>query len=112
MKYFDKVKVINDRKEYNENNIYKGMIGTIFEAEIRDNSFYCIFESGDDYDWYFECPIYINDLEFVEDGNCTDEWILDAIPNNNKDWWCKVENGYITNLKGERKNKIPYDYNS
>ena len=26
--------------------------------------------------------------------------------------WCKVEDGYIINLKGEKKNKIPFDYES
>jgi len=37
---------------------------------------------------------------------------LEDLPGNDPNWWCKVEDGYITNLKGERKNKIPYDYNS
>ena len=112
MKYLDRVKVLKDRKCYKDCNVYAGMIGTIMQAEIRNNEFYCIFETGDDFDWYYYCGIKLEDLEFVEDGKCPDEWILDAIPNHNKDWWCKVENGYITNLKGERKNKIPYDYNS
>ena len=41
-----------------------------------------------------------------------DEDILEDLPAHNPDWWCRVEDGYILNLKGERKNKIPYDYNS
>ena len=52
------------------------------------------------------------ELELVEDNKCSDDIILESIPRHNKDWWCKVEGGYIVNLKGERKNKIPYDYNS
>ena len=34
------------------------------------------------------------------------------LPLNNPKCWCKVENGYILNLLGEKKNSIPYDYNS
>ena len=40
------------------------------------------------------------------------EDILEDLPDHDPAWWCKVEDGYILNLKGERKNKIPYDYNS
>ena len=43
MKFLDKVEVINDKKEYNDNEIYKGMTGTIIDAEIRDNCFNVIF---------------------------------------------------------------------
>ena len=42
----------------------------------------------------------------------TDEAILEDLPNHDPEWWCKVEDGYIWNLKGEKKNKIPYDYDS
>lgn len=38
--------------------------------------------------------------------------ILDELPKNNPKWWCKVEDGFIVNLLGEKKNKIAYDYNS
>ena len=58
------------------------------------------------------CGIKIKDLELVKDNNATDEMIKDSLPEKYKDWWCKVENGFIINLKGEKKNKIPYDYNS
>ncbi len=113
MKYLDKVKVIKDREEYKKNNVFKGRIGTIMSAEIRDNCFYIIFNrENDDKNWYDECVVKIKDLELVEDGNASDEWILENIPLNNKKWWCKVENGYIINLLGEKKNKTPYDYNS
>lgn len=42
----------------------------------------------------------------------SDEDILEDLPGHDPAWWCKVEDGYILNLKGERKNKIPYDYDS
>lgn len=57
-------------------------------------------------------PVDIKDLEFVEDGGADDEFILENLSGNDPRWWCKVEDGYILNLLGERKNKIPYDYNS
>ena len=42
----------------------------------------------------------------------TDKDILNSLPANNPAWWCKVENGYILNLLGQKKNKIPYDYST
>lgn len=126
MKFLDKVKILADRPEYAKHEVFKGMIGTIMGAEIRDNTFDVIFIDPRYYDEMFEwteesacslkpdifCPIRIEDMDVVEDGHCSDEWILQDIPKNNPKWWCKVENGYIINLLGEKKNKIPYDYNS
>ena len=126
MKYLDKVKVIKDREEYKKDNVFKGRVGTIMSAEIRDNTFYVVFIDpntiGKNAEWIENnwktikdddfSAIKIEDLEVVEDGKATDEMILGDIPLNNKKWWCKVENGYIVNLLGEKKNKIPYDYNS
>ena len=57
-------------------------------------------------------PIKIKDLELLEESDITDNDLLEAIPKNNPSWWCKVENGYIINLLGEKKNKTPYNYNS
>ena len=51
--------------------------------------------------------MYVGDIETVEDGHYTDEIILKDLPKQNPKWWCKVENGYIINLLGEKKNKIP-----
>ncbi len=56
--------------------------------------------------------IHVSDLEAVKSSNMTDKDILEDLPGRNPNWWCKVEDRYIVNLKGERKNKIPYDYNS
>lgn len=126
MKFLDDVEVIIDRKKYSEEGVYKGMIGTIIDAEIRDNCFHIIFVDKRCKDKNFMvdeenflslkddilCPIEIKDLKLVKDNNCTDEKILEAIPLHNEKWWCKAEDGYIINLKGEKKNKIPYDYES
>ena len=126
MKFLDKVEVINDKKENIDNEVHKGMIETIIDAEIRGNCFNVIFIDERVKDKTFMSieenflslkddilyPINIKDLKLIEDNHCTDDTILDSIPLHNKDWWCKVEDGYIINLKGERKNKIPYDYDS
>lgn len=112
MKYLDKVKLIKDREIYKKYNIYQGMIGTIIDAEIRDNCFHVIFVDKNMINDDIFLPIKIEDLELVKDNNTSDDLILEAIPKNNPKWWCKVEDGFITNLLGEKKNKIPYDYNS
>lgn len=126
MKYLDRVKLIRDRKSYEANNVFKGMVGTIVDAEIRDRCFHVAFidERVKDAEFMSNeenilkltddifCVIKIEDLELVEDMKTPDKWILDSIPKHNKNWFCKVEDGYIVNLQGERLNKVPYDYNS
>ena len=59
---------------------------------------------------YAEIEIYVGDLELVTDNGLTDEEIMHDLPKHDPRWWCKVEDGYILNLLGERKNKIAYDY--
>lgn len=110
MKYLDKVKVISNK--YLNEGIKEGDVGEICLSEIRDNEFYVRFERDDYWNFYDYCMIKIEDLEFVEDGGITDEELLKDLPKNDPRWWCKVENGFILNLLGEKKNKIPYDYNS
>lgn len=126
MKLFDKVKVINNNKSYKKDGVEQGMIGRIWSGEIRDNCFLVLFIDPKFNDpkflWNDESihtlkddiiiPIKISDLEVVKEENTTDEQILQDIPKNNPKWWCKVENGYIMNLLGEKKNKIPYNYDS
>ena len=128
MKLYDDVKVINDREEYKKEGVKKGMVGYIVLPEIRDNTFLVSFidenfeKHKNDPDWFVIhcnelkddvfCEIKIQDLLVVEDGGSTDEDILAELPKNNPKWWCKVEDGYIVNLLGERKNRVPYDYNS
>lgn len=128
MKASDDVRVINDDEAYAKEGVFKGMIGYISMPEIRDNSFLVCFIDENFYihenepEWFEEhysdlkddifCIIKIKDLELVKDGDCTDEELLERLPQNDPRWWCKVEDGYILNLKGEKKNKIAYDYDS
>ena len=124
MKLLDKVKVLNDN--YKDLGITKGMIGTIIDADILWNSFFVCFQDQRTYDKEFMSKeenifklkddvcegIKIKDLELFKIGSGTDEMIYEELPEKHKDWWCKVEDGYIVNLKGEKKNKVPYDYDS
>lgn len=123
MKLFDEVKVINDKERYKEYNIHKGMVGTIIDAEIRFNAFQVIFTDPKtkqpNFDWENEKweddiveYIDIEDLEVVKESDVTDEFILKSLPEKYPNWWCKVEDGYIINLQGEKLNKVPFDYNS
>ncbi len=120
MKLFDKVKVLVSKPEYEKWGIFKGMVGTIIDAEIQFRAFQVIFTDprpfseeimydlkGDIVDY-----IEIKDLEVVEESDCTDDYLLINLPKQNPKWFCKVEDGYITNLLGEKLNKIPYDYDS
>ena len=102
------------------------MVGTIIEAEIRWDSFFVNFQDQRVYDKAFMSKeenvfrlkddvcfgIKIKDLELVKDNQCDDEMIRKSLPESYKDQWCKVENGYIVNLSGKRKNRIAYNYNS
>lgn len=106
MKIFDMVRVIADKEEYRAWEVYEGMIGQITIPDIKDNCFCVDFTGGK---W---CFVNVADLTIEEDGEENDEFILSQLPNKNPATWCKVENGYIVNLLGEKKNKIAYDYNS
>lgn len=129
MNIYDDVRVVNDREEYKKEGVFKGMVGTIILGEIRNNSFFVDFIDKnfeihkDDPQWFEDhydeleddimLPIKIEDLELVrKNPDISDESILDSLPANNPAWWCKVEDGYILNLLGNKKNKIPYDYDS
>ncbi|MBE7076213.1 MAG: hypothetical protein E7375_04045 [Clostridiales bacterium] len=128
MNIYDDVRVLNDKEEYKKEGVFKDMVGRIILGEIRENSFYVNFIDKNfeihknDPEWFEEhydeleddisIPIKIEDLELVKKNWATDKTILNSLPQNNPAWWCKVENGYIMNLLGDKKNKIPYDYNS
>ena len=128
MRASDDVRVINDNEKYAQEGVYKGMVGYIAMPEIRNDCFFvCFIDENfamhdDEPEWFEEhynelkddifCEIKIQDLELVQDGGCTDEELLERLPLNNPQWWCKVEDGFIMNLNGDKKNKIPYDYNS
>ena len=109
MKYLDKVKILTDK--YEKDGVKKGAIGTIILSEIRAETFEVVFSDKDGWD-YAETEIFVGDMEVVKSSHMTDEDILEDLPAHNPALWCKVEDGYILNLKGEKKNKIPYDYRS
>ena len=110
MKYFDRVRVISD--DYEEYGIKRGDEGHILLPEIRYGAFEFHREDPvtgmDD----ASAAVKVKDLELVIDYHATDEMILDALPLTNPAWPCKVENGFIVNLLGEKVNKIAYDYDS
>ena len=126
MRFLDDVEVVVDNLKYNSVGVFKGMVGTIIDADIRWNSFFVCFQDQRVYDKDFMSieenifklnddiciGVKIQDLELVKDNKCNDEDIKKSLPEKYKDWWCKVEDGYIVNLKGEKKNKTPYDYDS
>ena len=109
MQWLDEVRVTTDK--YENEGVKKGDIGVIILSEIRANTYEVVF-SDKDGRYYAQIEIFVGDLEFVRTTNVTDEDILEDLPGHDPNWWCKVEDGYILNLKGERKNKIPYDYDS
>lgn len=124
MKLLDDVRVLNNK--YEKYGITKEMIGTIIEADIRWDSFYVNFQDQRIYDNEFmnndeniftlnndiNLGIKICDLEIVNISSISDDEIYENLPENHKNCWCKVENGYIINLQGEKKNKTAYHYNS
>ncbi len=109
MKWLDEVKVINDK--YKSEGIKKGDVGTIIMSEIRLGLFEIEFcdKTGKE---KAIIGIHVKDLELVRASKVTDQEILEDLPLNDPKWWCKVEDGYIKNLKGEKKNSIPYEYDS
>ena len=109
MKWLDEVRVITDK--YENQGVKKGAVGTIIFSWIRDYQYEIVFSYPDGRD-YAEIEIKVFDLELVRSSRITDEDILEDLPLHDPNWWCKVEDGFILNLKGEKKNKIPYDYKS
>lgn len=115
MKLLDEVRVINNN--YEDKGVLQGMIGTIIEADIRWNSFYVCFQDQRVYDKEFMkiqdnifklnkdicLGVKISDMEVVRESNIDNNDIYNNLPANHKDCWCKVEEGFIVNLKGEKK---------
>ena len=109
MKYLDSIVVTTNK--YAQLGIKKGTKGAIVMPEIRNNTFECeLFEV--DKEIYPILSVNVSDLDVIQPSDITDKDILEDLPNQDPHWWCKVEDGYIINLLGERKNKIPYDYDS
>ena len=116
MKLFDTVKLISDKEKYKIDGVKKGEIGTIIQECI-------IFTASKigcfDVVFFPEAPnkdVYVSvdvcDLEVVEESAITDEELLECISSHDPSRYCKVVDGYIMNLKGEKLNKIPYKYDS
>lgn len=107
MKYLDSVKIITDK--YKEKGVLLGSKGVIISAPIRNNAFEVeVFDVKEVETFVFK----IEELEVEKESSVTDDDILEDLPQNDPRWWCKVEDGYILNLLGEKKNKEPYKYNS
>ena len=107
MKYLDSVTIITDK--YKDKGIVFGCKGVIISAPIRNNSFEVeVFNVKNVETFVFK----IEELEVEKESSATDDDILEDLPQNDPRWWCKVENGYIFNLLGEKKNKEQYKYNS
>ena len=51
-------------------------------------------------------------MEVVRESNIDNNDIYNNLPANHKDCWCKVEEGFIVNLKGEKKNNKSYHYST
>ncbi|MCH5159903.1 MAG: hypothetical protein J1F66_03530 [Clostridiales bacterium] len=116
MKLFDKVRLISDKAKYKIDGVKKGEIGTIIQSflmftDSKVGSFDVVFfPEAPNKDVYVS--IDVCDLELVEESTMTDEEILEDLPMHDPSRYCKVVDGYIMNLKGEKLNKIPYQYDS
>jgi len=108
MKYLDKIRVTSRR--YEDMGIKKDDSGIIMQSEIQRNMFQILFTQGRNEP--ILANIHVADMELVQDRGMADEDILEDLPRHDPSWWCKVENGYIMNLRGEKKNKVAYDYDS
>lgn len=108
MKLYDRVRVISD--DYEDKGIKRGDEGHILAAEIRGGTFLFYREDPETLMDEESAAVKIEDLELVEEGGATDETILEELPLHNPEWGCKVIDGYIYNLKGERMNEYAYDY--
>lgn len=116
MKLYDRVKLIADKAKYEKEGVKKGEIGTIIQECLmftasKIGSFDVVFfEDGDDDEVYVSVDVC--DLEVVAESAITDEILLECISSHDPSRYCKVVDGYIMNLKGEKLNKIPYKYDS
>ena len=107
MKYLDCVKVTTNK--YKDKGILFGSKGVIISAPIRNNSFEVEVFNVKEVETFV---LKIDELEVEKESSVTDDDILEDLPQNDPRWWCKVEDGYILNLLGERKNREAYKYNS
>ena len=107
MKYLDEIEITTSK--YEKFGIPIGTKGVIILAAMRNNCFECELFDLAGTETY---SINIKDMKVLNSSNVADKEILNDLPKHNPSWWCKVENGFIINLKGEKKNKIPFNYDS
>lgn len=116
MKLFDRVKLISDKKKYEIDGVKKGEVGTIILECLmftgsKGGCFEVVFSpEAPNKDVYVSVDVC--DLELVEESSITDEELLECIADHDPSKWCKVVDGYIMNLKGDKLNKIPFQYDS
>ena len=116
MKLYDKVRVTVDKGKYSKEGVKKGDVGTIVQECLMftGSKVGCFdvmfFEDGEEGEVYVSVDVC--DLELVKESAFTDEELLECISDHDPSKWCKVVDGYIMNLKGEKLNKIAYKYDS
>lgn len=116
MKYLDEVRLVVDKEKYSKLGIKKGWTGTIIESYIsflgtKTGCFDIAFHPPGTWEDIL-VSASISDIELVKESEISDTEILEDLPNNDPTRYCKVVDGYIVNLRGERLNKIPYNYTS
>ena len=112
MKMYDLVMVENAKDYILRQGVRTKRVGKIISPDIEDASFMVAFVDERCIEEDLFACIKIEDLVLVEKGFANDKIILRALERKGPKTWCKVENGFIVNLEGDRKNKIAYDYNS
>lgn len=116
MRLYDTVRLTADRPEYAKYGVHAGDIGTIVSETINflGTKVGCFevmfFPETPNKDVYVSVDVC--DLEVVTELHYPDEGILEGLPYHDPSRWCIVENGYIMNLKGEKLNRIPYQYDT
>lgn len=109
---YDIVKIKKDADYLVKQGVHSGREGKIIEPEIENGCFRVLF-----IDRFYKEPDIIADvkiehLELVEYGFASDDILLEEIGARSGEKWCKVVNGFIMNIVGDKKNKVAFDYNS
>ena len=112
MKIYDIVRVKANKDYLVKQGIYAGREGKIIEPEIVRGAFRVFFIDTTCKEPDIFADVLIEDLDLLEAGFASDEIILEELQARSSEKWCKVENGYIVNLLGEKKNKKAYRYDS
>lgn len=112
MKMYDIVKITKDSDYLFKQGVRAGREGKIIEPEIENGCFSVLFVDRCNTEPDVIADVKIEDLEVVENGFASDDILLEEIGERSSNKWCKVVNGFIMNILGEKKNKVAFDYNS